>query len=228
MAQFLPASSRSAENGQSKAKRPFAASTIKAETDRGDRNGSNGENGSGELLREIELQRVVAEMLLKDAQDLRQINNVLYRVFEVKNDALFLSAIKETGLEYTKNTRGKRGHSFGPPWWHTWVTLIKYAVDSAGDFKTKDKGEYDKLVMYMQGIKQPDDLKDTVYQFRCKEEKEGRYVLMQLRVEGEAAGALAVVLKILQGDIVCEKKGQAPPSHNERLLQKHLTALKKK
>ena len=77
-------------------------------------------------------QTLVLKALLHQGFMIREIHAAIMSVFLGDMSMALLTSMRSTGRWYSQQVQGNKGHALGPPLPHVVITLLKYAVKTAG------------------------------------------------------------------------------------------------
>ena len=153
-------------------------------------------------------------------------NCVLPHIREVHGAGGWAISAAAEGKGYSERTKGKRGHTEGPPHPHIWNSLI---IATAKDPQL-EPNDRDQLNAYAQEwrVKGPLALCDEIRCCRTKKCFDTKYLNLFVRVrEGTQSATVWGIIKkrmVLSGSIL--REGLAPQSNMEREIEKFLELFK--
>ena len=88
-----------------------------------------------------EVMSVLLKLSLMNSEAIRDITGAIFLTFQIPNTGKLCSNLAESGQSYHDATVGKKpeDHKMGPPYLHSWVTLVKTCYEEAKEGKEKDK-----------------------------------------------------------------------------------------
>ena len=165
-----------------------------------------------------DLLTAMVKLQLQTCQNLREVQSVVLDVYIIKASDPVIKAATEQGQLYADQTRGKKGHTLGPP--TPWI-FGAILTDLAGRDGVGAKNQQD-LKAYLEqgeGMELHDKIEAVpVARITKLYDQEMRRVILSIRAV-EVRRMLNSSMKQLGAD---HKLGKAPPGGLERLLQEWL------
>jgi hypothetical protein len=196
----------------------------------------------GKKYSESEVNRAVADQCMKTARDVREIKGEMFSTFRLPFGHQALQAMKEMGIVYNGETRGKKGHGLGPATGHLWLAF----VDTYDDLMASKMRISEPLAgaapatplpplteAELKVVKALKDYKD-VYQnaeltapevgvFKTWDEYNEKFALLTHNLKGTAAALFQLLIEAELADNTATRLwGMAPPGANERLIAAYL------
>ena len=154
---------------------------------------------------------VVARLSLAHAAEIRDLQGAVFHAFLLQAASLLSQALTEVGKRYhDEAAKDPKGHNLGPPFLHTWVTLVQHLKDEENVAKAvrKTLAEYWEEVV----LKRPrEELEAHIRHCRVRPAYKKEKMKLHIMISPSVAPRLEE--PILQAIIQCggEKKVGAPP-----------------